>query len=138
MKMMFKKMMMSLAAVMLLAGPATANHSGPHEGVPIFISSSYYCTSKEAALEAANAWVNGVGATELDAYIIAKALEDYKKGLTVCGEGSGRVTPVALVGTFNRLSDNKIMYVIEVHAGGLGFPLYMFFKDPFVAKGHAI
>jgi len=132
---MIKKMMMALAAVVLLAGPVAADHSGPHEGVPVFLASSYYCTNKEAALGAANAWVNGVDTTELDAYIIAKAQEDYKKGFTVCGDGGGRVTPVALVGTFNRLSDNEIMYVIKTDAEGLDFPLYMFFRLPLVLKG---
>ena len=119
------------AAVMLtFAGPAAADHRGPHEGESKYRMNFYACIDKDVAIEAANVWVNTTGFKELEAFIFSKSKERTPDGHPVCSSISGVSAPLALVGTFNRLSDNQLMYVLKVNLDRFSKPLYVFSLKP--------
>ena len=138
MKMIKKMMMMALAAVVLLVGPVAADHRGPHEGERQYAASIYACIDKEVALEAGYIWQNGTGTTELTAFLEERTREKTPEGYPVCASIGGIVTPIVVVGTFNRLSDNKILYIISMKYNGFTPTLYSFSFIPFKEKGQVV
>jgi len=119
------------AAVMLtFAGPATASHDGPHEGSRDYRMNFYACIDKDAVLEGANLWVNGTGIVELSDFILQKSKEKTPEGYPICTTISGYSIPLTLVGTFNRMSDNKVLYILEIAYGGFSQPLYVYSTAP--------
>ena len=128
------KLFLTVAMLVAFAFPAMAGHEGSGfslvEGKPT-PARTQYCITAEDAHIVGKAWVSSNRAAGIQIKLFSVPTNI---GITRCGVGQGRVTPIELVEQFTRPS-GEILNLIRVLAYGLNIEIILMTSIPFVEAG---